>query len=323
MAVQSSGNCYLCGKASKKGAMKTHLLKDHNEGNQECWLVKAEGRHDKNYWIYFDIPKTSTLKTMDGFLRDIWLECCGHLSGFSNRYGEVGMGTKLAKFSAGDQLLHEYDFGSTTELQITFMETIQRPKQQKAVRLLSRNQPQEYLCHECKEPAQWIDTERMWDGEYPFVCEEHLEDEEMCLPVVNSPRMGECGYDSDPEQYLFHGPKATDKATPQKKQKAAKKPGNVIQFPSPKETASFEEADKIIHEFSEQMEKLVLSLEKVLNLPDSNIKAMAGMTVAVTLETLTDDFRDALEARFPDLGELADFVTDNLEEMMNDFDEDF
>jgi len=35
------------------------------------------------YWMHLEVPTTITLADLDGFLRDIWLECCGHLSSFS------------------------------------------------------------------------------------------------------------------------------------------------------------------------------------------------------------------------------------------------
>lgn len=34
------------------------------------------------YWLYLEMPARATLTDLDGFLRDIWLECCGHLSAF-------------------------------------------------------------------------------------------------------------------------------------------------------------------------------------------------------------------------------------------------
>ena len=76
--MASQGNCYLCGKELGKAAMKNHLLKVHSEAEdgQDCLLLKAEGVYDKDYWLYFDIPVSSSLSTVDRFLRDIWLECC-------------------------------------------------------------------------------------------------------------------------------------------------------------------------------------------------------------------------------------------------------
>jgi hypothetical protein len=78
----SQGNCYLCGKTLGKTAMKNHILKEHSTGDEACWLVKAEGAYDKGYWLYFSVPKDAVLSCVDKFLRQIWLECCGHLSAF-------------------------------------------------------------------------------------------------------------------------------------------------------------------------------------------------------------------------------------------------
>ena len=85
MATISKGRCYLCGAELGKTAMKNHILKVHGaeEGGQECVLLKIEGA-DKNYWLYVDMPVTGSLTSLDSFLRKIWLECCGHLSEFSD-----------------------------------------------------------------------------------------------------------------------------------------------------------------------------------------------------------------------------------------------
>jgi hypothetical protein len=57
------------------------------------------------------------LEDLDEFLRDIWLECCGHLSAFSYQRSELGMGRKLKDvLRSGMELLHEYAFGTPTEL---------------------------------------------------------------------------------------------------------------------------------------------------------------------------------------------------------------
>ena len=77
MASTAKGNCYLCGAELGKVAMKNHLLKTHSEAaGQECCLLKIEGAYNKNYWLYVDIPISSTLNVLDTFLRKIWLECC-------------------------------------------------------------------------------------------------------------------------------------------------------------------------------------------------------------------------------------------------------
>ena len=67
------------------------------------------------------------------------------------------------------------------------------------LRILSRNDPPAWACEVCDEPATQICGMCMYESYNPFYCEDHAEDhdceeEEMLLPVVNSPRMGMCGY---------------------------------------------------------------------------------------------------------------------------------
>lgn len=214
MAKSTKGNCYLCGAELGKTAMKNHLLKEHGgETGQECRLFKLEGAYDKNYWLYVDIPVDKKLNTLDRFLRKIWLECCGHMSEFQG----AGKSTKVGNLPIGGQFLHLYDFGSTTETLITVMGTTWRPPQKEAVRLLARNMPPQFACGKCGAPAGYVDTERLWHDEDPFYCERcagKYADEEMLLPVTNSPRMGVCGYAGELDTFAFVQPKCAPVSAP-------------------------------------------------------------------------------------------------------------
>ena len=212
MAEATKGNCYICGIEAGKTQMKNHLLKAHGKeaGGQECCLLKIEGAHDKDYWLLIDVPMESRLSTVDDFLRDIWLECCGHLSAFRgpkrSDYYEIAMSRRLRDFSAGDKIVHEYDFGTTTESLITFMGSTKRPKQRNAVRLLARNVPPTFQCRECGALADFICTDCMYSTANPFFCEscgDKHEHDDMLLPVVNSPRFGECGYCGERDIFTF------------------------------------------------------------------------------------------------------------------------
>lgn len=206
MAKSTKGNCYLCGAELGKTAMKNHILRDHGcETGQECRLLKIEGAYDKNYWLYVDIPVDKTLNALDKFLRKIWLECCGHMSEFQG----VGKGTRVGKLREGSQFLHLYDFGSTTETLITVLGTTWRPPQKEAVRLLARNVPPQFACCKCGASAGYVDVERLWADENPFYCEKcagKYTDEDMLLPVTNSPRMGVCGYAGELDTFAFVKP---------------------------------------------------------------------------------------------------------------------
>ena len=200
------GTCYICGAELGKTAMKNHLLKVHSGGQgQECRLLKIEGAYNKDYWLFVDMAADKTLRTLDTFLRKIWLECCGHLSEFRG----AGKSSRIGDFSVGDRFLHLYDMGSTTETLVTVIGTTWRPPQREAVRLLARNVPPQFICADCGAPAAYFCTECQWDIDNPFYCETCArghEHEEMLLPVTNSPRMGVCGYTGELDTFAFTQP---------------------------------------------------------------------------------------------------------------------
>lgn len=206
--ASNKGNCYICAKEYTKAGMSKHLVSHYNDDingeKQECITVKVEDRSGL-YWLYLDISAKSNLKTLDDFLRKIWLECCGHLSAFYYKgYDEAAMSTPIAFIPVGATLSYEYDFGSTTDLKIKFLSRSFRKKQRNAVRLLARNVPYEFECNKCGKMADYIDQELIWRSDNPFVCEECSEKYDGCfLPVVNSPRMGVCGYCGDFDVYEF------------------------------------------------------------------------------------------------------------------------
>ncbi len=213
MAKSSSkGNCYICGKTLTKTGAKRHLLSHEyiGENSEACRLIKIEYVYDSDYWLYIDMPFTASLRSLDKFLRDIWLECCGHMSAFYvGMYEKVGMNKKIGMISEGSVLRYDYDFGSTTELKISFVGTITRKKQKSAVRLLIRNEAPDYTCSVCGKKAESICTECIYETENPFFCEEceksHCDEtEHYTLPVVNSPRMGVCGYAGEYDNYTFN-----------------------------------------------------------------------------------------------------------------------
>jgi hypothetical protein len=142
----------------------------------------------------------ATLEDLDQFLRDIWLECCGHMSTFIYGRRELGMRGKFNDIiRPGMELLHEYDFGTPTQLLVKVLLKFEDSMKKKtSVEILARNEPPEISCEECREAlAVEICTECQWDG-LGWLCESCAENhecgEEMMVPVVNSPRTGVCSY---------------------------------------------------------------------------------------------------------------------------------
>lgn len=196
------GNCFICGKNSTKIAMKNHVIKEHNDGEENCYLIKAEGAYNKDYWLFFTVPLQARLEVIDEFLRQIWCECCGHLSAFCIDRNEFAKSRQLSVLAVGDKLLYEYDFGSTTEIMLTIVSEISRPKQRQKVRLLARNEPLLHVCNTCGVPATHMGAP--WDNKF-FCdkCVKTVKNGEYLLPVVNSPRSGECGYDGERDKWTF------------------------------------------------------------------------------------------------------------------------
>ena len=211
MADKLNGDCYLCGANLSKTAMRNHLLKNHGteKDGEECCFLKIEGGYNINYWLYIDIPLGKTLSPIDGFLRKIWLECCGHLSEFYiNNHETIRSSLKLESLTPGKKFFHLYDYGTTTETAITVMGTIRRPAQKGIVRLLARNAPPVFKCADCGKTADYVCGECFYQSDNPYYCDECMKShecgEEMFLPVSNSPRMGECGYTGEFDTFGFN-----------------------------------------------------------------------------------------------------------------------
>jgi hypothetical protein len=205
--------------------MTRHLkscLAEHEPSRGESariFRLRIEDAYSPVYWMDLEMKARSTLEELDDFLRGEWLECCGHLSDFEidgttytvpNPYdgpfsifadrNERTMNFKLGKIlNKGTSFQHTYDFGSSTELKLRVVDERQGRAVKETVRLLSQNEAPVWLCEVCGEDASWVCTFCMYERENPFYCEHHAEDHdcdepEMLLPVVNSPRMGVCGY---------------------------------------------------------------------------------------------------------------------------------
>ena len=227
MAKQTSkGKCNLCGETFGKSGMTKHLAtckqksaaekpsRGRRSKKKPTMHLVVEGRDLPGYWMHLEVPTRATLEDLDDFLRDTWVECCGHLSAFtiegvsysasgggSGLFGEMedeDMDVTLEKIlSPGMKFYYEYDFGTTTELALKVIAVGEGEVKGKSIKILARNEPPPITCEVCGKPATQVCTECIWSGE-GWLCddcaEEHECGEDMLLPVVNSPRVGMCGY---------------------------------------------------------------------------------------------------------------------------------
>lgn len=204
MAKRSSfGVCELCGARMGKAAMGAHILKclqgTTGGSRARVLLVRAQAAWTPMYWLDVAAKPGAKLADLDNLLRGVWLECCGHLSEFYRGPGDtVGMSRKIdeALASPGDRLGYVYDFGSSTELTVSYRGDVDAALGKK-IRVVARNEALSWPCDVCGQPATALCVECA-DGEGGFFCATHARQhrcgEDMLLPVVNSPRMGVCGY---------------------------------------------------------------------------------------------------------------------------------
>ncbi len=206
--------------------MVTHLQKCQKRQAQQqasggkskpttLYHLLVEGRHLPEYWMHIELPASEILGHLDQFLRNTWLECCGHLSAFEiagqrysvapmDEFGFEDLHEENMDFTLGEVLRpgmtfeHEYDFGTTTELKLKVVSMREgQIKKGKRAQILARNNPPPIPCSECEQPATNVCSQCIYD-DAGWLCDEHSAThecgEDYLLPVVNSPRVGMCGY---------------------------------------------------------------------------------------------------------------------------------
>ncbi len=225
-STQSRGDCVYCGREMTRGGLARHLqtcakrqeaqveADKTRRRKQALYHLQVQNAYDGYYWLHLEMRGEATLQDLDEYLRAIWLECCGHLSAFTIgdvRYTQVfddgmawgeerEMDAKVdTLFTPGLEIPYEYDFGTTTELVIKVVDQREgRPTTTHPIVLMARNKFEPPSCIACGKPATQLCSECMYreDGHCEFCDDDAIEHEhcEMMMPIVNSPRVGQCGY---------------------------------------------------------------------------------------------------------------------------------
>jgi hypothetical protein len=215
---RSSGNCYLCGTKTSKTAMLRHLAsclaRESRQGSEEVIQLRIDCEGLPEFWLDVEVKPDALLTTLDSFLRRTWLECCGHLSAFTIgqlRYvverddWEVNPSERAMKVRAGkaigprvERFTYEYDYGSTTRLRLQVTSRGTRRASREPVTLLARNDEPVWRCSTCDAPAVSICPTCVWSRQWLACAQHELPhgdcDDDVWSPVVNSPRMGVCGF---------------------------------------------------------------------------------------------------------------------------------
>ena len=190
-----------------QGYIEAEYAQCQGEETEESFLLRVTYPEDSNFWMYLAEKKDGSLRQLDQFLRDVWVECCGHLSLFcfedtvySCNCREMpgrSMNAKLMSIlEEGMSFRYEYDMGSPTELLVEVVGTIRMPHRREKVFPLARNFMPKYKCVRCGRRGELVSRMDMGPIEKGVFCARcaQKEDIEGLLPLVNSPRTGICGY---------------------------------------------------------------------------------------------------------------------------------
>jgi hypothetical protein len=118
---------------------------------------------------------------------------------------ELDMNVELGKvLKVGQKFSYLYDFGSTTELTLKVVAgregIVKEDEDEDDIQIMARNNPPVISCRVCGKPATQV-VAGYYDAEDGALCDKCAKKseygEDMLLPVVNSPRVGVCGYTGD------------------------------------------------------------------------------------------------------------------------------
>jgi len=214
---ENPGTCAYCGEVITKRSVNKHMDKcpkrqealtsaaASNRPEETLWHLRVQDAYDKDFWLDLEMTGSASLDKLDEYLRAIWLECCGHLSKFTiGGWGgmDVGKARKADSiFEPGLVLRHLYDFGTTSETDIKVVDAREGKATSKhPITLLARNQMPKAVCQECGEPAKWLCIECLYEEDNTgHLCDKHVEEHPHenygePMPLINSPRLGMCGY---------------------------------------------------------------------------------------------------------------------------------
>lgn len=159
------GKCYYCGKELTERTIKRHMkncsemkkvveekMKD-TKGLRDQFIISMKDKNAPSvYCIYVSIDADLQLNHLDKFIRDIWVECCGHSSAFTID-GKVYKDNSNEKFEmnfylkdvleVNKKFKYQYDFESATHLILEVVDIIEVSKEFSQIEIIARNNDEE------------------------------------------------------------------------------------------------------------------------------------------------------------------------------------
>lgn len=217
----TKGICSFCQATFSKATIGRHLAACPKRAEEARALsaeekvpvfhIVVDGCDNPMYWMHLSVPVEATLANLDEFFRDIWVECCEHLSNFElsgatyasspdEEFGDESMEIQVGDLlSPGQEFSYEYDYGSTTELRLRVLSQAEEAREDESIKILARNEAPHMPCDACGRAAEWVCSQCVYSEDGAWFCEKcsksHACGDDFLLPVVNSPRVGTCAYE--------------------------------------------------------------------------------------------------------------------------------
>src|SRR5258706_9202715 len=139
----SKGKCVYCNREFSKPSMTSHLkackqrlasMEAVNSGSKKSsetriFHLVVEGQYLRMYWMHLEVPARVTLAVLDQFLRNIWVECCGHLSAFKMGNVTYHSDAQLAAEGDLDDPFPPRQSGLSDEIQAQIMQSLPPERQ--------------------------------------------------------------------------------------------------------------------------------------------------------------------------------------------------
>jgi hypothetical protein len=195
---------HLAGCAGRRQAIERA---EQNPGTPETLIhLRVQDKYRGEYWLDLEARGSSTLASLDDYLRAIWLECCNHLSQFGPSLDSdrtIPMSWRMDRvFRPKVALVHVYDFGTSSLTRVNAVATREgKATTKRPIALMARNLLPEMPCVVCGKPATRLCHECInEENTSGALCEKHAQNHPHVnygrpIRLVNSPRMGLCGYD--------------------------------------------------------------------------------------------------------------------------------
>jgi hypothetical protein len=201
----SFGKCVFCDELIEQQLIEKHLLNHLKTMTKNATITKNNFKHViiklDIFFIHLLVKSTKKLSNIDSFIKKIWVECCGHISDFRQKTKIIPKNSILKDFDeTTTKLTYTYDYGDSTILDLILKKSYDLDIDDDLI-ILTRNEPIDFKCQICnKNTSESICI----ICDFVFLCntcstkhEKECSDYEDYAKssIVNSPRMGVCGYE--------------------------------------------------------------------------------------------------------------------------------